>query len=313
MRLSPGRAGAAWAATRSSTCARPAGSTRVRTARWRRSTSAPTCACAATGRSATLHTERSYFPSSDPGLGAVSRYFEGEATSEVGLRAGLRRDLWTAVAPDTAALRRHDRARRPRVRAGHALPRRGARGGARRDAAPPRRALPGETRRRPRFRVLVSPLVTWIWLGALIVFGGGLIAHLAGAGGRHAPVTAGPGRAARARARPRLTARRSRAADGRAARARRGGGSGAPDRRAAARGRDAAEERRAAPRRAELEAAKEAKYREIRDAELDYRTGKLVARGLAARWTRGCAPRRSSCCAGWTRWTPRTAELGRRA
>jgi hypothetical protein len=28
-------------------------------------------------------------------------------------------------------------------------------------------------------------------------------------------------------------------------------------------------------RRAELEAAKEAKYREIRDAELDYRTGKL--------------------------------------
>ena len=28
--------------------------------------------------------------------------------------------------------------------------------------------------------------------------------------------------------------------------------------------------------RAELEAAKEAKYREIRDAELDYRTGKLA-------------------------------------
>ena len=26
------------------------------------------------------------------------------------------------------------------------------------------------------FRVLVSPLVTWIWLGALIVFAGGLIA-----------------------------------------------------------------------------------------------------------------------------------------
>lgn len=29
------------------------------------------------------------------------------------------------------------------------------------------------------------------------------------------------------------------------------------------------------PQRAELEAAREAKYREIRDAELDYRTGKL--------------------------------------
>ncbi|HWX86881.1 MAG TPA: hypothetical protein VNX67_01760 [Solirubrobacteraceae bacterium] len=31
----------------------------------------------------------------------------------------------------------------------------------------------------------------------------------------------------------------------------------------------------AAPARTELEAAREAKYREIRDAELDYRTGKL--------------------------------------
>lgn len=30
-----------------------------------------------------------------------------------------------------------------------------------------------------------------------------------------------------------------------------------------------------APARTELEAAREAKYREIRDAELDYRTGKL--------------------------------------
>ncbi|MEO8687363.1 MAG: cytochrome c-type biogenesis CcmF C-terminal domain-containing protein, partial [Solirubrobacteraceae bacterium] len=38
----------------------------------------------------TLNTERSFFPSADPSLGPVSRFFEGEATSEVGLRAGLR-------------------------------------------------------------------------------------------------------------------------------------------------------------------------------------------------------------------------------
>ena len=37
----------------------------------------------------------------------------------------------------------------------------------------------------------------------------------------------------------------------------------------------AAADERDETRRAELEAAKEAKYREIRDAELDYRTGKL--------------------------------------
>ena len=34
--------------------------------------------------------------------------------------------------------------------------------------------------------------------------------------------------------------------------------------------------------RAELEAAREAKYREIRDAELDYRTGKLSREDFAA-------------------------------
>ncbi len=56
---------------------------------------------------------------------------------------------------------------------------------------------------------------------------------------------------------------------------------GAPLR--AARSRDASRRRAADQRRAadatiardELEAAREAKYREIRDAELDYRTGKL--------------------------------------
>jgi len=37
----------------------------------------------------------------------------------------------------------------------------------------------------------------------------------------------------------------------------------------------AAEDERIAARIADLEAAKEAKYREIRDAELDFRTGKL--------------------------------------
>ena len=47
----------------------------------------------------------------------------------------------------------------------------------------------------------------------------------------------------------------------------------APLRRGRAREEDLALE----ARRAELEAAKEAKYREIRDAELDYRTGKLSA------------------------------------
>ena len=50
-------------------------------------------------------------------------------------------------------------------------------------------------------------------------------------------------------------------------------------------GRAAADEAAETAEHAELTAAKEAKYREIRDAELDYRTGKLSAddwRGLDA-------------------------------
>jgi hypothetical protein len=41
-------------------------------------------------------------------------------------------------------------------------------------------------------------------------------------------------------------------------------------------GRGGGEEPGPSAQRADLEAAKEAKYREIRDAELDYRTGKLA-------------------------------------
>ena len=120
------------------------------------------------------------------------------------------------------------------------------------------------------FRLLVSPMVTWIWIGALVVFLGGLIALWPSprAVGRRvtAAYAARVGREARARATVELLDRpaghlrgaRRRGADrGRAAAT--AGGEGRP--------RSAA--------RAELEAARDAKYREIRDAELDYRTGKL--------------------------------------
>jgi cytochrome c-type biogenesis protein CcmF len=118
---------------------------------------------------ATLRPSRSYFPSQDAaGLGQIGRFFEGEATSEVGLRTGLRRDLWTAVQPDLSTLvpfiRRADRqfsdsSADVKGLLVFALAQRY------RDQPPP-----------ATFRVLVSPLVTWIWIGALIVLGGALIA-----------------------------------------------------------------------------------------------------------------------------------------
>jgi cytochrome c-type biogenesis protein CcmF len=121
-----------------------------------------------------VHTERSYFPTTGPGLGIVSRYFEGESTSEVGLRPGLLRDFWATVAPDIKALE-------PTIKRGDAVFKRAqslrpearaaALGVALREltASYPRSAPPAT------FRVLVSPLISWLWLGALIVFAGGLI------------------------------------------------------------------------------------------------------------------------------------------
>jgi cytochrome c-type biogenesis protein CcmF len=127
------------------------------------------------GESIVLHPERSYFPSSDPTVGPVSRYFEGEATSEVGLRTGFRRDLWTVVSPDIGSLlgiaRRGDKV----FTQASSLPR--AERAAALGEALRRMVARYRTETAPvTFRVLVSPLVTWVWLGALIVFGGGLIA-----------------------------------------------------------------------------------------------------------------------------------------
>jgi cytochrome c-type biogenesis protein CcmF len=127
-------------------------------------------------RVTTLRPERSYFESRDTSLGPVGRFFEGEATSEVGLSAGLRRDLWTAMTPDKEALA-------PQIEQGDKvfsaisgkvpadvearLLAEALRGLAKRYVSDPPVAT---------FRIITSPLVTWIWLGAIIVFLGGLIA-----------------------------------------------------------------------------------------------------------------------------------------
>ena len=51
-------------------------------------------------------TERRYYPSQDPELGPVGRFFEGEATSEIALNAGMWRDFWAAYQPDQESIRR---------------------------------------------------------------------------------------------------------------------------------------------------------------------------------------------------------------
>jgi cytochrome c-type biogenesis protein CcmF len=129
----------------------------------------------------TLETKRSYFPTTDPSLGPVSSFFEGESTSEVGLRAGLFRDVWTVISPSLSELR-------PVIAEGDKV---FSGPGAKLDpqqrnaflATALTRLARSYTRDTPRptFRLIVSPLVTWIWLGALIVLAGGAIAIWPGA------------------------------------------------------------------------------------------------------------------------------------
>jgi cytochrome c-type biogenesis protein CcmF len=117
---------------------------------------------------ATLRPSRGYYPDPDPTAGAISRFFDGESTSEVGLRAGLRRDVWTAIQPDIGPLRRliDDADRRFATAAPNVQALVVAGLVAHYEASPPPAT----------FRFIVSPLVEWIWLGGLIVLAGGLIA-----------------------------------------------------------------------------------------------------------------------------------------
>ena len=233
----------------------------------------------------TLRTYKSYFPSTDPTLGPGLALLRGRG-DERGrpARRPAARPLDGGRAGHRRAARA-DRRGRPGVRgpptsltadAARHVPGRGA-----------RRADPLLHASNPppaTFRILVSPLVTWIWLGALIVFAGGLIALWPAGATRAQPGHGDRPGAGRARARPRRSAwpamefllvlRRA----GR----RRAGGRGA----AAPRPGGASGRRPRAPSAPSSRPRKAAKYREIRDAELDYRTGKLSE----ADW-RGTRPR----------------------
>ena len=120
------------------------------------------------GKEFVLRPSRNYYPTLDVSKGAIGRFFEGEATSEVDVRWGLGSDLWTAVRPDLSAL--DGPIREANQKFGNA-------GG---DVqAVVIAAIAERYRRDPppaAFRVIVSPLVSWIWIGGGIVLLGALIA-----------------------------------------------------------------------------------------------------------------------------------------
>ncbi|HEY3435328.1 MAG TPA: hypothetical protein VGK41_06720, partial [Solirubrobacterales bacterium] len=189
-----------------------------------------------------LRPSRQYFRPTGQETGLISSFFAGEATSEVGLRAGLGADLWIAEQPDIAAVQRRGRAAdkgfEACVQGAPGTPAQCKALGALMRAAAANPALQAQALEQitqlqglaaervaesflddgapATFRIIVDPLVTWMWIGGIIALAGALIA---------------------------LWPTRGR--------------------------------RRGALVRTEADALKEAKYREIRDAELDHAAGKL--------------------------------------
>jgi cytochrome c-type biogenesis protein CcmF len=128
------------------------------------------------GKPFIVNTTKDYFPAQDASLGPVGRFFNGEATSEVGLKQSLGRDVWSAVNPDTSRLQaKIAEGDKVFTKAGGSL-----------TAAQENEflavALQGlvssYTKSPPpaTFRLLISPLVTWIWVGAFVILFGALIA-----------------------------------------------------------------------------------------------------------------------------------------
>ena len=205
---------------------------------------------------ATLHPSEGFYESQEEAQGSVGRLIGGQPVSHVSMDASLARDVWSAIAPEISVgpqgeLQGEDQRLKHIVAVGN-------------KTIPMSRPDEGmvavwllarEYLRHPppaQFHLLVSPLIMWIWIGGLIVFGGGLLA-----------LSPSPG-SLRRRARVLARVRRAELAGGRYP---------AADDALASAAVTAAQ--RVAAELASLEATREVKYRELRELELDYGTGKL--------------------------------------
>jgi cytochrome c-type biogenesis protein CcmF len=133
----------------------------------------------------TLTTSRGFYPAPlDPTVGPISEAFNGQSDSNVGLRAGLTHDLWAVANPNLQPLQAQiDQGDRVFERLMSKLTPAEASQPANLNFIRDERsaAIIGLTSRfvtHPwpvNFLLIVSPLVTWIWLGAMIIALGGLI------------------------------------------------------------------------------------------------------------------------------------------
>ncbi|HEY5316584.1 MAG TPA: heme lyase CcmF/NrfE family subunit, partial [Solirubrobacteraceae bacterium] len=135
----------------------------------------------------TLHTSYGLYPSQDPSLGIVGRFFNsGSDESRIGLDAGLLHDIWTVVDPPLAPLQNFisegDQKFAGLMTAVSKLPP-GQQQGELNTLYALRDRLVAELTQRfvthpwpATFLLIVSPLVTWLWFGGIIIAFGGLIA-----------------------------------------------------------------------------------------------------------------------------------------
>jgi cytochrome c-type biogenesis protein CcmF len=134
---------------------------------------------------ATLHTSYGLYPSQNPAQ-PIGRFFDGSTESRVGLKSGPLQDIWTVINPNVGPLQGlinqgdarfskfvNDAMAMPAAQRTQALNElftlrdTAIRGLAQRFVNHPWAAT---------FLVIISPLVTWLWAGAIIAAFGGLLA-----------------------------------------------------------------------------------------------------------------------------------------
>jgi cytochrome c-type biogenesis protein CcmF len=126
------------------------------------------------GEHTIVRPKRNFYPVNDPSVPMIARFFEGEPTSEVDVRWGLKRDLWFAVQPDLASLIPAIRVADRKFGAAKYAP----------YQAQLITAIAKSYAHNPppaNFRMIVSPMVSFIWIGGLIAVLGALTALWPGA------------------------------------------------------------------------------------------------------------------------------------
>ncbi|MCW3067490.1 MAG: heme lyase CcmF/NrfE family subunit [Solirubrobacterales bacterium] len=115
---------------------------------------------------ATLNPSEGFY-AAQAGGGSVTSLIAGQPVSHISMDAGVTRDVWSAIQPnlEAPALQRILKLGNRTLPADQALV--GILAVAQAYLKHPPQA---------QFHLIVSPLVMWIWIGGLIVFGGGLIA-----------------------------------------------------------------------------------------------------------------------------------------